>query len=125
MLTGHLRQVRTDRRRIEESGRLWAELDKLVQTHRLPERILNALFDAASGMRIRNSTYRAVLHHAGEEIAEITASKDFRHLTDLGLPQPVGAGRGRIYAATASLAALRKSITESRDPREDSDPFAG
>ncbi|MCX5211497.1 hypothetical protein OG689_19770 [Kitasatospora sp. NBC_00240] len=66
MLTAHLRQARTVSRRIEESSRPWVELDTPAARHRLPERTLTAPFDAATGLRVRNSTYRAAPKRSGE-----------------------------------------------------------
>ncbi|GAA2109880.1 Fic family protein [Actinomadura alba] len=126
MLIAHLRQARTLARRIDESGRLWIELDRLAARHKLHERMLTALFDAVMGLRVRNSTYRAALKRSGEgTIAEITASKDLRQLSDAGLLEPRGANRGRFYVGTGELIGLRRAIVESRDPRDDSDPFEG
>jgi Fic family protein len=124
MLVAHLRQARTLARRIEESSRLWIQLDRLATQHKLPERTLTALFDAAMGLRVRNSTYRAALERSGEEtIAEITAGKDLRQLTNAGLLEPRGANRGRFYVGTNELLGLRSTVVRARDPRDDSDPF--
>jgi Fic family protein len=122
-LKAHLRQARTLLRRIEESGRLWAELDRLAREHRLAERTVYAMFDAAMGLRVRNSTYRAINEQMGEEIQEPTASRDFRLLAGAGFLEPHGESRGRYYTATPLLNDVRKAIVTGRDARDDRDPF--
>jgi hypothetical protein len=83
-----------------------------------------ALFDAALGLRVRNATHRAGLEEAGEDpITEQTASRDLQRLVAAGLLRPVGEKRGRFYAGSVELLGLRREIIESRDPRDDSDPF--
>jgi Fic family protein len=125
ILTAHLRQARTHLRRIREIERLWIELDTLAARHRLPERALIALSDAANGFRVRNQTYRTALETSGETlVSDVTASKDLRHLTELGLLKPSGEKRGRFYIAGDDLAAIRRAIVAARDPRDDTDPFA-
>jgi Fic family protein len=125
VLTAHLRQARTLQIRIRESERLWGNLERLVELNRLPERTINPLFDAAMRYRIRNATYRAVLDQSDEPITEQVAGRDLKQLTDKGLLTAYGSARGRFYTATPLLAALRQAIIEDRDPRDDSDPFAG
>ena len=123
-LTAHLRQARTTLRRVKEGERLWIELEQTAENHSgLPERAISALFDAASGLRVRNSTYRAGLKDAGEEITMQTAARDLAELVRLGLLTARGKARGRTYVAGDHLIQLRESINQSRDPRDDSDPF--
>lgn len=124
-LKAHLRQARTLLRRVEESGRLWAELDRVARENKLAERTVYAMFDAAVGLRVRNSTYRAINEQMGEEIQEPTASRDFRLLVKAGLLQPHGESRGRYYTATPVLKEIRKAIVKGRNPRDDRDPFPG
>lgn len=83
------------------------------------------LHDAAMGLRVRNATYRAMLEQSGEEpITEQTASRDFQRLVAAGLLVPGGEKRGRSYLGGHDLRALRRAIVETRDPRDNSDPFA-
>jgi Fic family protein len=123
-LTAHLRQARTMLRRVRETERLWVELERLVARTALPERTVYALFDAAQGLRVRNSTYRAPLVDTNDEITEQTASRDLAELVAAGLLVPRGKGRGRHYAAADAVASLRRRLVAERDPRDDSDPFA-
>ncbi len=124
ILTAHLRQARTLLRRVNESERLWTEIDRLVAAHGLPERSQHALFDAAVGMRVRNATYRAVLADMGDEITDATASRDFRQLVDTGMLDPHGERRGRYYTAGTPIRRVRQGIVDARNPRDDVDPFA-
>jgi Fic family protein len=123
-LTAHLRQARTMLRRVKEAERLWYELESLISQHGVPERTINALFNASQRLRVRNSTYRAAVNEAGDEIAEPTASKDLADLVRAELLVPHGKARGRYYTAGPALVELRRAMTSSRDPRDDSDPFA-
>jgi Fic family protein len=123
MLTAHLRQARTLRRRVRESERLWQEIELLPAARRLPERALSLLFDAAMGLRVRNSTYRALALQLEEAITEQTATRDLRLMVDAGLLAAHGEKRGRFYAAGSDLLDLRRTILAARDPRDDTDPF--
>jgi Fic family protein len=124
-LTAHLRQARTMLVRVRETERLWADLEQLTQQRDLPERMLPLLFDAAMGLRVRNATYRASLEESGDEpITEQTASRDLQRLVQAELLVPRGQRRGRLYAGSPALTRLRQAIIASRDPRNDSHPFA-
>jgi len=91
----------------------------------LPERVMLVLFDAASALRVRNATYRASLEDAGDDaISEQTASRDLQRLVESGLLGPVGEKRARFYAGTPRLMQLRRDIINSRDARDETDPFA-
>lgn len=124
-LTAHYRQARTHLRRIEEIERLWVACSALAEARGLPERSVGALLDAATGLRIRNASYRALTEAtAGEEVSDLTASRDLKALVDARLLSPVGANRGRYYVAADELAELRAEIRATRPPRADEDPFA-
>jgi hypothetical protein len=73
---------------------------------------------------VRNSTYRAALAENGDEITLQTATRNLADLVTAGLLVARGQARGRHYVASPPLLALRKSIIDARDPRDDSDPFA-
>jgi Fic family protein len=124
-LTAHLRQARTLQLRGRESERLWIEIELLAHAGSLPDRTIAAVFDAAMGLRVRNATYRAVVEQSDEEITEQTASRDLRQLVDAGLLVAHGEKRGRYYGASRTLADIRQAIVRARDPRDDTDPFAG
>jgi hypothetical protein len=111
-------------RRVRESERLWISLERIQEEEGLPERTIPLLYDAAFRLRVRNSTYRASIEEGGEEITEQTAGRDLRMLVEKGLLIPRGQSRGRYYIATPRLLDLRRMITSSRGPRDDSDPFS-
>lgn len=122
-LTAHLRQARTLQRRMRESERLWYEIERLVHTLDLPERLIPTLFDAAIGLRVRNATHRALVT-IDEEISEQTASRDLRLAVEESLLVPHGEKRGRHYIRGEYLASLRREIVENRRPEDMADPFA-
>jgi Fic family protein len=125
ILTAHLRQAGTMLRRVRETERLWVSIDGVRRSTALPERVMSVLFDAASGLRVRNATYRANLEDAGEAaISEQTASRDLQRLGEAGLLRPVGEKRARFYAGSPAMLQLRRDIVDSRDPRDETDPFA-
>jgi Fic family protein len=124
-LTAHMWQARTILRRVRETETLWRDIDRRRARAALPERTMSVLFDAASGLRVRNATYRAGLVDMGEDaITEQTASRDLQKLVEVGLLRPVGEKRARFYAGSPELMQLRRYIVASRDPRDESDPFA-
>lgn len=123
-LTAHLRQARTTLRRVKEAERLWGELERILGNYGVNDRSITALFDAMVGLRVRNSTYRAGLKEAGEEITMQTAARDLADLVRVGLLTAKGQARGRVYVAGDELLGLRKVIVAGRDPRDDRDPFA-
>lgn len=125
VLTAHLRQAKTVLRRTKEIETTYLELERLVTGYRLPERTLEALFDAASGLRVRRAVYRAILEAQSDDpVSEQTATRDLQSLTNHGLLVAHGERRGRYYTAGPALAAIRERVIKNRDPRDDSDPFA-
>jgi Fic family protein len=123
MLTAHLRQARTLLRRVRESEQLWIDIDRTITAQGLPDRAQHALFDAAIGMRVRNTTYRALVARNGEAIAFATATRDLKQLVEAGLLVAHGERRGRLYTAGPPLLALRQAIVAARDPQDDADPL--
>lgn len=125
VLTAHLRQAKTVLRRTKEIETVYLELERLVARYRLPERTLEALFDATSGLRVRRAVYRAILENQSDDpVSEQTATRDLQSLTNHGLLVAHGERRGRFYTAGPELAAIRERVIRNRDPRDDSDPFA-
>ena len=122
-LTADLRQARTMLRRVRESERLWTELEKIADQEGLADRVVAVMFDAAIGLKVRNSTYRAAIADL-EEISDATASRDLGKLVDASLLESHGEKRGRFYSRSPRLAAVWQAIVESRDPKDDRDPFA-
>jgi Fic family protein len=123
-LTAHYHQARTMLRRIQETESLYVECAELAARRGVPERVAGALSEVAYGFRIRNSSYRAIVEvTAGEEISDLTASRDLRELVDARLLEPVGERRGRYYLAMPEVRAIRDALRADREPRETADPF--
>jgi len=115
-LTAHFQQALTVSRRLKEIAKLWDELETELKRRQLDERMVFALYDAAIGLRVRSSRYRAVA-----EVSIQIATRDLRALVHEGLLVPRGEKRGRIYVASEVLTAIRKKTREARIPLED--PF--
>ncbi len=125
VITAHLRQAKTLLRRVKESEQLWDRLERIVSKRELPERTIPVLWDASMGFRVRNATYRAIFEESAEEtISEAVATRDLRFLVEAGLLVSHGQKRGRYYRASSGLRRLRQEIIASRNPQDDSDPFA-
>jgi Fic family protein len=118
-LTAHFRQARTLLRRLHRAGRIWEETERIVRENGLPERMALALYDAASGLRVRNPLYRSA---AG--ISLNLASRDLAQLADLGLLVAHGEKRGRYYVASDAIKAIDRRERE-KEPRDEEDPFEG
>lgn len=123
-LTAHYRQAHTLLRRVQSIEALWRECFELAQRHRLPERAVAGLTDAAQGLRIRNAGYRqAVRQGEGEQISELTASRDLRAMVDAGLLVAVGERRGRRYLGSPVLRDLWDGVRDRQPQRSRLDPF--
>lgn len=123
-LTAHYYQARTQVRRIQETERLYTACSDLAEKHGLPDRAAGGLADAALGLRIRRPSYRAVIGITqGEEISDLTASRDLRAIVESGLFKPIGQSRGRYYVARPVLLREFERIRADRAPRETDDPF--
>jgi Fic family protein len=115
-LVAHYRQARTLLRRYSETQRLWNALEQEAKKHKLNERVINALADAAIGLQVKNPTYRKQA-----EISDQVARNDLTRLAELGFLMPKGERRGRVYVASASLLEIHR---ESLLPHESFEPFA-
>ncbi len=110
-------------RRIRESGEVWIKVEQLRHDNRLPERVTAALFDAAIGLRVRNSSYRALLRDWDEEISNQVATTDLRAMVNAGLLRAHGRNRGAYYDAGDPLRDIRIHARSSRRPIETSTLF--
>lgn len=116
-LRAHYHQALTLLRRSREIQRLWDELEALVHKRGLPDRSVLALVDAAVGLKVRNTSYRAAA-----EINEVVAGRDLKSLVDAGLLLKRGENRGRHYEAAEEILAIRRKTAEARTRWPD--PFA-
>jgi hypothetical protein len=115
-LTGHYRQAQTLLRRMQEIGSIYDELAELVANLGLPERSALGLIEAATGLRVRNASYRV-----SAEVSNNLASRDLRALVDAGLLVPEGEKRGRHYVASDIVRRVR---AKHRQPKGILDPFS-
>ncbi len=123
-MTAHYRQAVTTLRRMQEIEDLWRTLGEIVRERRLPERSIGPLCEAAYSGRMRRATYIAnVKTTEGEEIADLTASRDLKALVNAGLFDPVGDTKGRYYVPNETLATARIRV-RARHPRQrEDDPY--
>ncbi|MBX3314527.1 MAG: hypothetical protein KF906_09425 [Actinobacteria bacterium] len=123
-MTAHHRQAQTLLRRVAETEALWDRCDQLARRHRLPDRCVGALYDAARGWRLRRSLYiKTVTSSTGEDITEATATRDLNAMTKAGLLVAIGEKRGRSYQPAIELAEAWRTITEGRRRRPLDDPY--
>lgn len=83
-----------------------------------PARALPALAEAARGLRLRRSTYRALA-----DIEDATATRDLRALVAGGLLLAEGEKRGRSYVASSGVRALAAEVRASQPSHSSIDPF--
>lgn len=123
-LRAHYLQALTTMRRREEIESLWNACVELTERNRLPERCAAGLMDAALGIRIRRRVYRSSTEAAtGEEVSDLTASRDLKSMVDADLVEAVGERRARYYLAGEPLTRLREEMRAKRQPVSADDPF--
>ena len=115
-------QAQTVARRVDEAADTWAELDELALEHSLPDRAIDAMFDAVLGYRVRRGGY-IKRTQVTTQVTEQTASRDLAALTSAGVLTPYGNGRGRYYAAGEPLRAIQQRQREVRKPLRDPYPW--
>lgn len=117
-LRAHHMQAQTVKRRAVVAAQLWEESAALVAERGLPERTTNALFDAASGFRVRRPGYAKLA-----DVENRTATRDLQQLVDAGLLIAQGQTRGRFYTASSLVAELAGGTGRRVNPLED--PYPG
>lgn len=117
-LRAHHMQAQTVARRVGEAGETWTDLDRLLTEHDLPERTMEAMFDAVLGYRVRRAGY---LKRA--EVTEQTATRDLAALASAGILTAYGNGRGRYYAAGEPLKQIQERRRAGRKPLRDPYPW--
>jgi Fic family protein len=117
-LRAHHMQAQTVARRVDEAGETWTDLDRLLTEHNLPERAMEAMFDAVLGYRVRRAGY---LKRA--EVTEQTATRDLAALASAGILTAYGNGRGRYYAAGEPLKQIQERRRARRKPLRDPYPW--
>lgn len=123
-LRAHYTQVRTMLRRREEIEALWNACLAIVGEKGLPERCASGVMDAAYGLRLRRRSYRTSVEAVtGDEISDLTASRDLKAMVGEGMLTAVGERRGRYYLAGDEVTALRARVRAARSPKVADDPF--
>ena len=117
-LRAHHMQAQTVARRVSEARQTWSELDALVAEHGLPERTMDAMFDAVLGFRLRRAGYLK-----RTRVTEQTATRDLSALTTAGILVARGNGRGRHYVAGELLRQIRERRRADRRPLHDPYPW--
>lgn len=115
MLKAHYQQAALLLWRMKLIQRLWDEIEILVKKLNLTERLIPALADAATGLRVRSAIYRKQV-----DISENLASRDMKLAVDGKLLVAKGEGRGRYYESSSELKALHDKVYE---PFKTIDPF--
>ena len=117
-LRAHHMQAQTVARRAAEAAATWAELDQLAAEHGLQDRVIDAMFDAVLGYRIRRGGYikRAL-------VTEQTATRDLAALTAADILTAHGTGRGRHYVAGPVLREIGERRRAAREPVRDPYPW--
>jgi Fic family protein len=113
-LRAHHMQAQTVARRVDEAGATWADLDQLLTAAGLPERAMEAMFDATLGYRVRRATY---LKRA--EVNGQTATRDLAALASEGILDAHGTGRGRYYTAGGPIRLIQDARRARRVPLRD------
>jgi hypothetical protein len=122
-LEAHYVQATSVLRRVRESEQIWDEIEHLIRSVRLHPRTLAALFDAAIGLRVRNSGYRAVLRSWDDEISNQVATTDLGLMVRAGFLEQKGKKRGTYYVAAGPLAEIRERLVKGRQPVDTSTLF--
>jgi Fic family protein len=123
-LRAHYTQVRTMLRRREEIEALWNACLAAAEAKGLSERCASGVMDAAYGLRLRRRSYRTSVEGVtGEEISDLTASRDLKAMVDADLLAAIGERRGRYYIAGDDVAELRTKVRADRAPKVADDPF--
>jgi Fic family protein len=115
-LGAHLWQATNLIRRARETERLWELLEDETRAWGLPTRLTSALVDAASGLQVRNATYRPIA-----DVSDQVASRDLKLAVDARLLVAIGEKRRRTYMASPVLEAIRGRVEE---PAPSSEPLS-
>lgn len=117
-LRAHHMRAQTVARRTDEASATWDELDRLATEHSLPDRTIDAMFDAVLGYRVRRGGYIK-----RTEVTDQTATRDLTALTSAGILTARGQGRGRLYVAGEPLRRIQQRRRAERKPLRDPYPW--
>jgi Fic family protein len=116
-LRAHHMQAQTVLDRVNEAEELWGRLRTITKEHRLPDRTVSALYEAALGLRVRRTRYQEEA-----EIEDATAGRDLRIMAQDGLLVAQGQTRGRYYTGSPAIRAVYRDLRLER-PRRILDPY--
>jgi len=116
-LTAHFRQATTLLQRSRFFADVFDESEGLAVRHKLDVRVAYALVDAATGLKVRNATYRSMA-----DISQKTATRDLNDLVQAGLLLKHGRRKGAYYVASETLT---KALAKIAKPGRVADPFDG
>ena len=123
-LTAHLRQAHRTRWRLDWTEALWSACEDLAREHRLSDRTVGPLMDAAYGRSFGRSTYVHIVDQShGDSLSDLAASRDLRAMVNADLLVPTGAGRGRRYRASDQLQHLRQEMRRAFPKPPDPNPY--
>jgi Fic family protein len=117
-LRAHHMQAQTVARRVTEAAATWSDLEQIAAEHGLPDRTMDAMFDAVLGYRVRRGGYVK-----RTEVTEQTATRDLAALASAGFLFARGNGRGRHYAAGDPLREIQRHRRAERKPLRDPYPW--
>lgn len=116
-LQAHFAQAEIVLRRVRESERLWVAVDELREARGLPERVVSTLFDAATGLRVRNASHRRNVElNELTEISHQVATNDLGAMVKAKLLAKQGTKRGTYYEATDELLLVARNIKGTDPP---------
>jgi Fic family protein len=117
-LRAHHMQAQTVARRVDEAGATWIELDQLITELGLPERVIDVMFDAVLGYRVRRAAYLK-----RTDISDQTATRDLAALAAENILAAHGTGRGRYYTAGDPIRRIQERRRAGRTPLRDPYPW--
>lgn len=117
-IRAHHMQAQTVAQRVDEASEIWKELDDLISSNHLPERVTGMLYEAVLGYRIRRHGYMKLTG-----VEKHTATRDLGRLVDLELLHARGETRGRHYLAGDRLRQLHEECRRRRRPVTDPYPW--
>jgi len=124
-LRAHFLQATSVLRRAREAERIWAAVDDLREERGLPERVVSSLFDATTGLRIRNASHRKAVEMAElEKISNQVATNDLQAMVQAGLIEKRGSKRGTFYVAAPPLIEIQNLVRVAQRPVEAESIFA-
>ncbi|MFV1989351.1 MAG: Fic family protein [Acidimicrobiales bacterium] len=113
-LRAHYVQAASVLRRVRESEKIWGFLEDTVAAAGIPERAIEALFDASLGMRVTNSSYRTSVKRSDHEISKQTATTDLAQMVKANLLEKQGSKRGTSYVGSSELVAFYADLRRQR-----------